>query len=306
MRWSAPVALAAALFAPGIWAENPGAQITGLLTDSRLAEISGATASRIDPKLLWVINDSGNPAELMAIDHRGGLKAQVRVIGARNQDWEDLASYDHGQGPFIAIADTGDNAGKRGFVSLYLVAEPASDGSVSEVPVHKRLNFSFPDGPHDVESLAIDPQRPRAYVISKRTTPPALYSVDLRAPGPQTARLLTAIPRLPVATAAERQIDPRYARYRHQPTAMDIRCGGRELWILTYSSIQRFSRLPGERWSSALTKRAPVPLSLPAPLLPQAEALAFDTHCQSVIVLSEKIPGPIIRYRLGKATEQSE
>ncbi len=300
MRAALSIVLATVLSATTAVADTPSAKITGLLTDSRLDEISGAAASRIDPDLLWVVNDSGNPAELLAIDPRGSLRARVRVIGAENRDWEDLASYDHGQGPYIAIADTGDNGGERGFVSLYLVAEPAGDGSVDHVLVHKQLNFSYPDGAHDVESLVIDPHRPRAYVISKRTTPPALYSVDLRALGPQTARLLTPIPRLPVATQAERQIDARYARYRHQPTAMDISCDGRELWILTYSSVQRFVRRSGERWSRALTRQDPQTLALPIPLLPQAEAIAFDAQCRYVTVLSEKIPGPIVRYSLSK------
>lgn len=298
MRWLPALLLGCAFAADSLDAAEPTAQIAGLLTDVRLAEASGAASSRRSPDVIWVVNDSGNPAEILAMSPSGTLLAQVQVRGARNQDWEDLAGYDHGQGPFLAIADTGDNEGKRSQVTLYLIAEPPGDGSVSEVAVHQRIDFSYPDGAHDVEALSIDPHRPRAYLVSKRTTPPALYSVDLRAPGPQVARLLTPLPRMPTATATERQIDPRYARYRHQPTAMDISCDGRELWVLTYSSIQRFQREPGESWSRAMTRRNPKPLALPIPLLPQAEALTFEQDCRAVLVLSEKTPGPILRYPL--------
>ena len=284
-------------------ASEPTAHIAGLITDPRLAEASGAVSSRVSDNVIWVINDSGNPAELLAMSPSGSLLSTVSVRGAQNRDWEDLASFDHGQGPFLAIADTGDNEGKRQQISLYLVAEPPSDGSVSEIDVHQQIEFTFPDGPHDVESLIVDPKRPRAYMISKRTTPPALYSVDLRAPGPQVARLVAQIPRLPTSTAAERKIDPRYARYRHQPTAMDISCDGRELWVLTYSSIQRFLRQPGESWARAVTRRDPLPLTLPTPLVPQAEAIAFTRDCSAVLVLSEKTPGPVLRYPLKSAED---
>ena len=47
-----------------------------------------------------------------------------------------------------------------------------------------------------------------------------------------------------------------------------------------------------------MTRRDPLTLALPVPLVPQAEALAFNRQCSEVLVLSEKTPGPIVRYEL--------
>ena len=44
--------------------------------------------------VLWAVEDSGNPARLYAISRRGRVLARFKVEGAKNKDWEDLASFD--------------------------------------------------------------------------------------------------------------------------------------------------------------------------------------------------------------------
>ena len=54
-----------------------------------LDETSGAAFSLDEPGIIWTLNDGGNPAELLALDMDGDIKARIRV-DARNRDWEAL------------------------------------------------------------------------------------------------------------------------------------------------------------------------------------------------------------------------
>src|SRR5262245_57450214 len=61
----------------------------GALRDAAVAELSGLARSHRYGDLLWGINDSGNPAVLVAIAPGEGIRGQVAVEGAANTDWED-------------------------------------------------------------------------------------------------------------------------------------------------------------------------------------------------------------------------
>ena len=60
----------------------PFAQLSGLILDPRLDEISGLAASHVHPDTLWVHNDGGNAPMLYAIGKRGGVLARFRIAGA--------------------------------------------------------------------------------------------------------------------------------------------------------------------------------------------------------------------------------
>lgn len=274
---------------------NPSVSISTILNEPLLAEVSGAAGSRRDAELLWLINDSGNGAKLFALGTTGELRATFDVSGARNHDWEDLAAFDHGDGPYLAIADVGDNGGVRASVAVHILREPELPAAEATVKVEYSLELRYPDEPHDVESLAIDPTAPVGYLVSKRTKPPQMYRFDLAAQGPQLVRQIGPLLQMPRLTEADLEAGPGFNRYRHQPTAMDLNCNGDELWILTYGSIQRYSR-PATGWDRTVADQQPRALTLLP--LPQAESLAFDKDCRHVYVLSELSPVPILRYRL--------
>ena len=84
----------------------------GPITDGGLSEISGVVASRDQPGVLWVHNDSGHPNEVWAIDHEGAVLGRFTVTGARSIDWEDigLGAGTSGSGSDLFIGDIGDNA----------------------------------------------------------------------------------------------------------------------------------------------------------------------------------------------------
>ena len=102
----------------------PFARLAGLITAGDLDEVSGFAASREHDDVLWAIEDSGNPTRLYALSPRGRVLARYKVDGAKNVDWEDLASFDLDGKHYLLVADTGDNGGKRRNFVLHVFEEP--------------------------------------------------------------------------------------------------------------------------------------------------------------------------------------
>jgi hypothetical protein len=136
-----------------------------------LIEISGAAAGS-DPQVLWLHNDSPrwdgllgglpNPflADVFAVDAGDGtLLATIRLTGALNLDWEDMARGPAvgSTGPSLFLADVGDNALVRGGGTVYVIDEPMpEDGSIDRSDI-RRLTLSYPDGPRNVEAFVVHP-----------------------------------------------------------------------------------------------------------------------------------------------------
>src|SRR5688572_6011238 len=53
-------------------------------------EVSGMTDSQKNPGHCWVQQDSGNPPEIILINHNGRVAGKVYLKGASNLDWEDI------------------------------------------------------------------------------------------------------------------------------------------------------------------------------------------------------------------------
>ncbi len=90
--------------------------------------------------LNWTLNDSGNPASLLAIDDTGLLVKEVRLSGAENVDWEAMAQDEEA----LYVADCGNNRGKREWFTLYRVSWAAlqqapTDGEVPVTRLQVRL-----------------------------------------------------------------------------------------------------------------------------------------------------------------------
>ncbi|MGE5926177.1 MAG: hypothetical protein ACM357_02400 [Gemmatimonadota bacterium] len=148
------------------WAlDSPAeARQTGTFSERRLDESSGLAASRAQHGVLWTLEDSGNPAEVHAVDTAGRMLGSWRIEGARNADWEALSLGPCGTAACLHIADTGDNAARRGEVVIYRIREPvvATRESTRGRMRHRIrsadvLTVRYPDGPHDVEALVVTP-----------------------------------------------------------------------------------------------------------------------------------------------------
>src|SRR5207253_9167493 len=70
-----------------------------------------------------------------------------------------------GTGRCVYVSDTGDNNAVRASVTIYEVTEPTAP--IGGDVVSRRYDFTYPDGPHDVEALVSDPRDGALYGITK-------------------------------------------------------------------------------------------------------------------------------------------
>lgn len=179
---------------------RPASAHSSPLRNPHLDESSGVVASHAHPGLLWTHNDSGDGPELFATDTTGADFGSVTVTGATNTDWEDLALGPCGTGAgrnCLWIADTGDNIRSRSSVVLYRVAEPEAPparGGPAQTAPAEQLEVRYPDGPHDVEALAVTDEGD-ALLVSK-TDGALVFRVPASAwgHGPVVAQPLGALP----------------------------------------------------------------------------------------------------------------
>ncbi len=137
------------------------------IRDPAIGEASGLAISPTHPGLLWTVNDSGNPPVLFGVAADGRTVARVRVSGVANVDWEAVAAFRDGAGrALLAAADIGDNRAVRAGVEIDIVPEPARLGSSTQAP-SRRLTLTYPDGPHDAETLLVDPRDRRLFIVTK-------------------------------------------------------------------------------------------------------------------------------------------
>src|SRR5206468_183531 len=111
---------------------------TGTVTAPALTELSGIAASRANPGVLYVHNDSGDTARFFAIDQAGALLAEFDLPGVTAVDWEDIAvgPCGAGGGSCVYLGDIGDNNLTRSDYAVYRVREPSvSAGQPLAAPV---------------------------------------------------------------------------------------------------------------------------------------------------------------------------
>ncbi|OFZ56990.1 MAG: hypothetical protein A3D92_20690 [Bacteroidetes bacterium RIFCSPHIGHO2_02_FULL_44_7] len=121
-----------------------------------LQEISGLES--LDGDHFVAINDGGHAAELYVLNLRGEIEKTVKVLGASNQDWEDLTS----DGTFLYVGDIGNNLNKRRDLCVYKI--PLQDIRQGQEVTAEKIAFNyseqvaFPPDPdqkrYDAEGLA--------------------------------------------------------------------------------------------------------------------------------------------------------
>lgn len=274
----------------------PFSRLAGLITSGELEEVSGLAASRAHEDVLWVIEDSGNPAHLHALSRRGEVLARYQVEGAPNVDWEDMASFDlHGK-HYLLVADTGDNGGRRKDFMLHVFEEPKALANGTLRPAWS-IRGRWPDGPRDCEAVAVDAAAGQILLVSKKRSPPDLFALPLAKPtstnprrGWREARRIGRLAGVPEASMDLKRNDPKRARLFPQVTAADLSPDGRTLAVLTYGSVLFYRLSPGEEWGRAVAR---TPESHDVPLIPQPEALAWTALGGGLYATGEFKPAPI-------------
>lgn len=276
-----------------------GPQVAGHIAAPAINECSGLAVSRRDPDLLWTHNDSGGQPVLYAVDTAGRLRGSVRLAGVRNYDWEDVASFKLDGQAWLIVAETGDNYAQRTDCELYVIAEPdpaelSPDHEIT-VPVTRRISVRYPDGPRDCESIAVDIRERLVYLISKRTSPPVVYTLPLDSVAGTTpeATPIGALAGIPLPTGPEALINAPWGRYRPWPVGLDLAPDGTRAVVLTYGAAYLYARHAGETWAQAFAR---TPQQLPAHGLPQAEAVCFSRDARSIYISTEGNAPPLLRY----------
>ena len=267
--------------------------IAGQIENKHINEASGLAVSQRRPDMLWTHNDSAAKARLYALDLTGKSLGRIKLKKAKNVDWEDMASFTRDETPYLLVADVGDNDNKRKFVSLYVVEEPDLDvDAKQEFEPAWRIDLTYPDGPRDVESVAVDIENDQVLLLTKRTIPAELYAVPLQAtPGEiVVAKLLGKINTLPQPTRQDIEFAPKTDDWHWQPTGMDIAPDGSAIAIVTYLPAIYLYRRDGD-WLSTLSK---APLRYPLRLR-KPESIAFGADSRSLFVTNEKKHAPLLR-----------
>jgi hypothetical protein len=151
----------------------------GIALPHAVHESSGIALSAAGDAL-WTHNDSGDPL-LHLVGTDGTPRGEVRVIGARVTDWEDVSAGPcEGGGRCLYVGDIGDNEARRRSITLWRIPEPRPGDAQSAAAT--ALTATYPDGPRDAEALFVLPDG-GVHVVSKGETGPiVLYRL------PRTAR----------------------------------------------------------------------------------------------------------------------
>jgi hypothetical protein len=180
--------LASALTTPAALAAQAPLRLTlidtAVISAPRLDEASGVAPTR-RPGVYWAQNDSGDGPFLYATDSAGNDLGRIRIDGARNVDWEDIARGPcfSRPGTCIYIGDIGDNSAHRNSVIVYVVPEPDPPTGPSDTSRHvaaiDSIRLRYPDHPHDAEGLAVTADG-RLLVVTKDLAARArLFSASL-------------------------------------------------------------------------------------------------------------------------------
>lgn len=259
---------------------------SGMIADETLSEISGLVASRNQPGILWVHNDSGDAAVVYAIDLEGKLLASVQLLGSDGSmidavDCEDIAL---GPGPsdrdFLCLADIGDNAASRETVSIYCFPEPQieireGEPTVQIMAVCDVIEVAYPDGARDAETLLIDPITGDIVLISKDFIHGRAYRVPTDGDGIRTMEFLVELP-------------------WGFMTGGDISPDGLSILLRGYWNAEIWPRsAEGDWWMSLAALGCPAILAME----PQGEAIGFSADGLGYYTISEGAQPFLYSYR---------
>lgn len=257
------------------------------VTDRRLKEVSGLIASVANPGFLWAVTDSGNDAEIFLVDKNLDIKMTVKLTGARNRDWEDIAI---GAGPdssrmYIYVADIGDNEAAYPYKHLYRLVEPSvSEGTNLFLSEFDKIDFKLEDEVKDTESIFIDADSRDIYVISKREQPVSVYLLKYPQPVGDT---ITAAK---VLSLPFKEI-----------VAADCFSKSGDILMKNYSSIYYWKNEDG---TDPLTLMKRKPVEVPYKVEPQGESIAWAADGSGFFTLSErKKKQPSYLYFYSKKSE---
>ncbi|MTI41183.1 hypothetical protein [Fulvivirga lutimaris] len=253
------------------FAQGPfySAESRGPIENNQINEASGLATGINNPNMLWTHNDSGDKARIFLLDEYGHFKAEFKLKGVNNRDWEDIYT---GPGPkagknYIYIAEMGDNNAVHELKYIYRFEEPKLSDDSREISNIEVITFVYPDGKRDAESLFVDPQTKDIYILSKREQNIGIY----KAAYPQS---------LSKTVTLEKLGEMPY----FNTVAADITPDGQEILTKTYDGIYYWKR-NGQSIADLLMTE---PTFVPYVIEPQGESIAWKKDGSGFFTLSEE------------------
>lgn len=271
-----------------------GGELIAHLSDPEVAESSGLADSWRRDDLLWTHNDSGyEPVLYLVRKSDAEVVTRVRLVGAENIDWEDMAIAPCADAreadapvPCVYVGDIGDNLARYPRRTIYRFPEPDLSGELPaqiDIEVFDKLDYVYPDGPRDAETLLVHPTSARMYVIEKSGTGTShVYRIPDQ---------FNRAEDLEVEHIATLNIEGTLS-YGRMITAGDISPDGSEFTLRTYLNLYVYCS-DGEDFETAFSS-TPDP-GPQRPLTIQGEALTYDRSDGALWLTSERVPAPLIR-----------
>lgn len=242
------------------------------LKDKRITESSGIAESPVRPGVFYTHNDSGDLARIFRFTSKGDVEA-IKVEGAKNVDWEDIASAKIDGQPWLYIGDIGDNYGRRDTITIYRMREPGPRDT--SVRVDQTYRLRYPDEPHNAEALMVQPETGDLYVVTKASQKP---SVVFKVPKPAGTGdyTLAEVGRLDLGGSL---------RESKLVTGGAISPDGKHVVLRTYLAAYEFDA--GSRFDDWVKS---TPRTIKTNLEGQGEGIAYLYDGEGLVTSSEGVP----------------
>ena len=243
------------------------------IVESPLDEASGIVVTE---KLLWFHNDSGDSANIYAVDPKGSYVGSTEIKGAALRDWEEMTTFRKESQNYFLIGDIGDNKEKQSFTEFYVVKEQPYTENLS---LEYYFTAEYDVGPKDAEAMFVDPQTNELIVITKGREGTSYW---LKAPLPAKDKHIR------MTSFHSQKLSDGPLKTNQEGTvlisAADISPDGSWIVVRNYLSATIWHRAPGESLAEAIGREG---CRLPLPLQPQGETIAFSPDGKHLWTLSE-------------------
>lgn len=247
-------------------------KLVARLASKEIGESSGVARSYRYPGTYYTHNDSGDSARFWRFELSGKCEGPFTIAGATALDWEDAASARIEGKDYVYLADIGDNFRRRSSIVVYRIVEPAKgQGRVNRFDT---FELSYPDGPHDAETLLVHPKTGEIAIVLKEIgREPRVYGVEAKKGGSYKLKLLGRLrgPRggtlIPLVTGGDVSPDGRYVVVRNYAQAFE------------YGPVEDFRKWFDLEPRVVLLREEP-----------QGEAVAYSLDGKALVTTSEGVP----------------
>jgi hypothetical protein len=260
-----------------------------ILINPLLEESSGILASRINPNMYWLHEDSGSESEIYLYHENGQRKQHYNINGIEAIDYEDIS---YGFGPqkalnYIYLGDIGDNNQSRPNIVIYRFPEPNYnlDSNLNEINNVEELTLTYPSKDDEVqnenaEAFFIDPISGDLFLFSKSTT---------------LCKVLTVEAPLPFGKEAHLKHIGDLNFKSQKITGADISLDGQHILIKSYDYIYYWKRETHQTIIDALQS---IPVRLTYTAEPQGESITWKPNSMSYVTISEFKSGILPGFRV--------